>query len=87
MQNAVPVPLSAAVASNASTIPGWSEIAPNYSIECVLGQGSYGQVVRCKHLPTGEIVAIKKIQNVFSDPIDAKRILLIERNKLIKWQN
>ncbi|CAH0485208.1 unnamed protein product [Peronospora farinosa] len=72
---AVPAPLSAAVASNASTIPGWSEIAPNYSIECVLGQGSYGQVVRCKHLPTGEIVAIKKIQNVFSDPIDAKRIL------------
>ncbi|CAH0482621.1 unnamed protein product [Peronospora belbahrii] len=72
---AVPASLSAAVASNASTIPGWSEIAPNYSIECVLGQGSYGQVVRCKHLPTGEIVAIKKIQNVFSDPIDAKRIL------------
>ncbi|KAG6973791.1 hypothetical protein JG687_00000705 [Phytophthora cactorum] len=71
----VPAPVPAAVTSNASTIPGWSEIAPHYSIECVLGQGSYGQVVRCKHLPTGEIVAIKKIQNVFSDPIDAKRIL------------
>lgn len=66
---------TAATQSNASKIPGWSEIAPHYSIECVLGQGSYGQVVRCKHLPTGEIVAIKKIQNVFSDPIDAKRIL------------
>lgn len=66
---------AAAAQSNASKIPGWSDIAPNYSIECVLGQGSYGQVVRCKHLPTGEIVAIKKIQNVFSDPIDAKRIL------------
>ncbi|TYZ63026.1 hypothetical protein PybrP1_004020 [[Pythium] brassicae (nom. inval.)] len=64
-----------AAQSNAAKIPGWSEIAPHYSIECVLGQGSYGQVVRCKHLPTGEIVAIKKIQNVFSDPIDAKRIL------------
>ncbi|KAG6594199.1 CMGC/MAPK protein kinase [Phytophthora cinnamomi] len=77
VQNAAapaPAPV-AAVSSNASQIPGWSEIAPNYSIECVLGQGSYGQVVRCKHLPTGEIVAIKKIQNVFSDPIDAKRIL------------
>ncbi|KAL8008892.1 putative PAS domain, protein kinase domain, protein kinase-like domain superfamily [Plasmopara halstedii] len=72
---AIPSSLPAAMTSNASTIPGWSEIAPNYSIECVLGQGSYGQVVRCKHLPTGEIVAIKKIQNVFSDPIDAKRIL------------
>ncbi|CAI5737158.1 unnamed protein product [Hyaloperonospora brassicae] len=71
----VPASLSTSVASNATSILGWSEIAPNYSIECVLGQGSYGQVVRCKHLPTGEIVAIKKIQNVFSDPIDAKRIL------------
>lgn len=70
-----PGPAGVAAQSNASKIPGWSEIAPHYSIECVLGQGSYGQVVRCKHLPTGEIVAIKKIQNVFSDPIDAKRIL------------
>ncbi|KAL8023419.1 putative PAS domain, protein kinase domain, protein kinase-like domain superfamily [Plasmopara halstedii] len=62
---AIPSSLPAAMTSNASTIPGWSEIAPNYSIECVLGQGSYGQVVRCKHLPTGEIVAIKKIQMSF----------------------
>ncbi|KAL4158059.1 hypothetical protein PRNP1_003839 [Phytophthora ramorum] len=75
VQSAAPATVPAPVSSNASKIPGWSEIAPNYSIECVLGQGSYGQVVRCKHLPTGEIVAIKKIQNVFSDPIDAKRIL------------
>ncbi|OQR93960.1 mitogen-activated protein kinase [Achlya hypogyna] len=58
-----------------SALTGWDEIAPNYQIETVLGQGSYGQVVRCKHLPTGDVVAIKKIQNVFSDPIDAKRIL------------
>lgn len=41
----------------------------------VLGQGSYGQVVRAKQVPTGEIMAIKKINNVFADPIDAKRIL------------
>ncbi|KDO20346.1 CMGC/MAPK protein kinase [Saprolegnia parasitica CBS 223.65] len=58
-----------------SALTGWDEIAPHYQIETVLGQGSYGQVVRCKHLPTGDVVAIKKIQNVFSDPIDAKRIL------------
>lgn len=70
-----PAPQVAPVPSNATKIPGWSEIAPHYSIESMLGQGSYGQVVRCKHLPTGEIVAIKKIQNVFSDPVDAKRIL------------
>ncbi|KAJ0412878.1 hypothetical protein ATCC90586_002508 [Pythium insidiosum] len=70
-----PAPTAGSSSSNATKIPGWSDIAPHYTIECVLGQGSYGQVVRCKHLPTGEVVAIKKIQNVFSDPIDAKRIL------------
>ncbi|KAG3102938.1 hypothetical protein PC122_g1998 [Phytophthora cactorum] len=31
----VPAPVPAAVTSNASTIPGWSEIAPHYSIESI----------------------------------------------------
>ncbi|OQS05585.1 mitogen-activated protein kinase [Thraustotheca clavata] len=81
MQNAQVPPTNPIVRNHAangrstSALTGWDEIAPNYQIETVLGQGSYGQVVRCKHLPTGDIVAIKKIQNVFSDPIDAKRIL------------
>ncbi|ETW10302.1 CMGC/MAPK protein kinase [Aphanomyces invadans] len=58
-----------------ANLAGWDEVKPSYHLEAVLGQGSYGQVVRCKHLASGEIVAIKKIQNVFTDPIDAKRIL------------
>ncbi|KAH9138829.1 hypothetical protein AeRB84_016862 [Aphanomyces euteiches] len=58
-----------------ANLTGWDEVLSKYQLEAVLGQGSYGQVVRCKHLATGEIVAIKKIQNVFADPVDAKRIL------------
>ena len=54
---------------------GWSEVGNSYVIERVLGQGSYGQVARAKHVSSGEVVAIKKIRNVFADPIDAKRIL------------
>ncbi|KAL4173648.1 hypothetical protein KRP22_005598 [Phytophthora ramorum] len=60
VQSAAPATVPAPVSSNASKIPGWSEIAPNYSIECVLGQGSYGQVVRCKHLPTASTTGRKR---------------------------
>ena len=40
-----------------------------------IGQGSYGTVVRARHIPTGNMVAIKKIQNVFAKVCDAKRLL------------
>ena len=40
-----------------------------------IGQGSYGTVVRARHIPTGNMVAIKKIQNVFANVCDAKRLL------------
>jgi mitogen-activated protein kinase 1/3 len=32
-------------------------------------------VVLAKHLPTGKNVAIKKVSQVFNNPIDAKRLL------------
>lgn len=63
------------VDSDDGTFAGWEEVKKNYTVETVLGQGSYGQVAKAKNKTTGEIVAIKKIQNVFSDPVDAKRIL------------
>ncbi|KAF0691546.1 Aste57867_17258 [Aphanomyces stellatus] len=79
---AVPVPAAAPPpvppnrhSKSVANLTGWDEVSPKYQLETVLGQGSYGQVVRCKHVATGEVVAIKKIRNVFSDPIDAKRIL------------
>lgn len=40
-----------------------------------LGQGAYGMVCSCKDESTGQIVAMKKVQNAFNDLIDAKRIV------------
>ena len=70
MASQVPLP-----STSRSRFQGWEEVGNAYIIESILGQGSYGLVAKAKHIPTGEIVAIKKIQNVFADPIDAKRIL------------
>jgi len=41
----------------------------------LLGSGSYGQVASAVHKPTGKKVAIKKMDGVFDDEIDCKRIL------------
>jgi mitogen-activated protein kinase 1/3 len=40
-----------------------------------LGQGSYGAVASAIHKPTGKKVAIKRMQGVFEDEVDCKRIL------------
>ncbi|RHY34702.1 hypothetical protein DYB32_000734, partial [Aphanomyces invadans] len=50
-----------------ANLAGWDEVKPSYHLEAVLGQGSYGQVVRCKHL-IREIVCpqdILRFQNIF----------------------
>ena len=41
----------------------------------LLGRGSYGAVCSAIHKPTGTKVAIKKMDGVFEDEIDCKRIL------------
>lgn len=41
----------------------------------MLGRGSYGAVCSAIHKPTGMKVAIKKMDGVFEDEIDCKRIL------------
>ena len=41
----------------------------------LIGQGSYGQVVRAKHIPSNTNIAIKKVSNVFNNVGDAKRLL------------
>jgi len=41
----------------------------------LLGQGSYGAVCSAVHKPTGKKVAIKKMDGVFEDEVDCKRIL------------
>jgi len=41
----------------------------------ILGQGSYGAVCSAIHKPTQKKVAIKKMDGVFEDEVDCKRIL------------
>jgi len=41
----------------------------------LLGQGSYGAVCSAIHKPSGKKVAIKKMDGVFEDEVDCKRIL------------
>jgi len=50
-------------------------VGEDYMLIREIGQGSYGTVVKAKHLPSGKYVAIKKVSNVFSNPTDAKRLL------------
>lgn len=51
------------------------EIADRYSPIEVVGVGSYGLVISATDSATGEAVAIKKVDGVFEDLTDAKRIL------------
>ena len=47
----------------------------NYKCEKLLGSGAYGQVAQAIQLSTGKRVAIKKMDNIFEDETDCKRIL------------
>jgi mitogen-activated protein kinase 1/3 len=51
------------------------QVGTDYQCVKILGQGSYGQVCSAIHLPSGAKVAIKRMENVFEDEIDCKRIL------------
>jgi mitogen-activated protein kinase 1/3 len=51
------------------------EVGDNYSCEKLLGTGSYGSVCMALQKTTGKKVAIKKMENIFEDEIDCKRIL------------
>jgi len=58
----------------AAQFKSW-EVGTNYKCEKVLGSGSYGQVAQALQLSTGKRVAIKKMDNIFEDETDCKRIL------------
>ena len=51
------------------------DIKHKYQIDSIVGKGSYGQVCKATCLKSGVRVAIKKIDKVFDDTIDCKRIL------------
>ena len=51
------------------------EVGEEYECIKLLGQGSYGAVCSATHKPSGKKVAIKKMDGVFEDEVDCKRIL------------
>ena len=51
------------------------EVGNNYECEKLLGTGSYGSVCMATQKSTGKKVAIKRMENIFEDDIDCKRIL------------
>lgn len=51
------------------------EVGNNYECEKIIGVGSYGSVCRATQRSTGRKVAIKRMQNIFEDEVDCKRIL------------
>lgn len=51
------------------------QVGQNYRCEKILGRGSYGEVAQAIQLSTGKRVAIKKMDNIFDDETDCKRIL------------
>lgn len=60
---------------NNSLIKEWGPILDKYEPLKVLGSGSYGKVIEAIDKTTKKKVAIKKINELFHDLIDTKRIL------------
>ena len=52
-----------------------AQLLQKYSIEQLIGEGSYGKVWRAVEKRTGRIVAVKGYFDLFRDCIDAKRVL------------
>ena len=51
------------------------EVGDDYVCERLLGTGSYGKVALATKKSTGQKVAIKRMENIFEDVTDCKRIL------------
>lgn len=51
------------------------EVGVDYTCEKLLGTGSYGKVALAVKVSTGQKVAIKRMENIFDDETDCKRIL------------
>lgn len=71
--------------SQSNAFPDWNA-GKDYKLVKQVGSGSYGFVMLAIQQSTGKKVAIKKILDLFEDPIDAKRILR-EITLLRKMQN
>ena len=49
-------------------------VGHDYRVEDKLGTGSYGDVAKATHVPTGTTVAIKRVYNVFQHERDARYV-------------
>ena len=47
----------------------------DYDLLKLIGQGSYGEVVKARHKTSGKIVAIKLLKNLFKDIFETKKQL------------
>lgn len=53
---------------------GW-DVGSEYKLVKMLGEGAYGAVASAIHMPTNKKVAIKRMEGLFEDETDTKRIL------------
>ena len=71
--------------------PLWNEIETNYGYEliCKLGEGSYGEVFKVRHIETGEKFAIKLIKDPFDNVKHATQLYreMVIMRKLSKFHN
>lgn len=51
------------------------EVPARYKVGEVVGRGAYGIVCSAVDTESGEMLAIKKVPRLFSDPVDGKRVL------------
>ena len=50
-------------------------IGPDYECKRIVGSGSYGSVAEAVHKPTNKKVAIKKMDDIFDDTEDCKKMV------------
>ena len=53
----------------------WKLLAKDYKMQALIGSGSFGQVVKARHLKTGKTVAIKRIEDIFQNMYEGIKIV------------
>lgn len=55
--------------------PLWNTITNDYELISPLGIGSFGQVMKARHISSGEYVAIKLMKNLFDSIYSSKKLM------------
>ena len=59
-----------------------------YVVDCIVGEGAYGVVIKCTSKKTGEVVAIKKFKDTEDDETVRKTILReVKILRMLKHEN